>query len=75
MAPPVPGNPGKWERMAFIPKSRYVSEPPTVDRTPSTRQFPVYSALVTQWVQAGRAVPGMPDREWERLMSTPVWPR
>lgn len=66
----APG-PGKWERMAFIPKSRYVSDPPTVDRTP----FPIYSALVTQWVQAGRTVPGMPDREWERLMATPVWPR
>ncbi|NML52989.1 hypothetical protein HHL19_09115 [Streptomyces sp. R302] len=52
-----------------------MSEPPTVDRAPSHRQFPVYSALVDQWVQAGRAVPGMPDREWERLMSTPVWPR
>ncbi|WP_327163946.1 hypothetical protein [Streptomyces zaomyceticus] len=63
-------DPGKWERMAFIPKSRYVSDPASVDRTP----FPVYSALVAQWVQAGRTVPGMPDREWERLMATPVWP-
>ncbi|MFJ7127916.1 hypothetical protein [Streptomyces sp. NPDC098101] len=57
--------------MAFIPKSRYVSDPTPADRTP----FPVYSALVTQWTQAGRAVPGMPDREWERLMAAPVWPR
>ncbi|MEU3427074.1 hypothetical protein [Streptomyces gardneri] len=57
--------------MAFIPKSRYVSDRPIVDHTP----FPVYSALVTQWVQAGRTVPGMPDREWERIMATPVWPR
>ncbi|MFB7029821.1 MULTISPECIES: hypothetical protein [unclassified Streptomyces] len=63
--------PGKWERMAFIPKSRYVSDPTPADRTP----FPVYSALVTQWTQAGRAVPGVPDREWERLMAAPVWPR
>ncbi|MFC9729338.1 MULTISPECIES: hypothetical protein [Streptomyces] len=52
-----------------------MSDPPTADPAPSTRQFPVYSALVTQWVQAGRTVPGVPDREWERLMSTPVWPR
>ncbi len=63
-------DPGKWERMAFIPKSRYVSDPSPAERTP----FPVYSALVDQWVQAGRAVPGVPDREWERLMATPVWP-
>ncbi|MFE1903460.1 hypothetical protein ACFW96_07310 [Streptomyces gardneri] len=48
-----------------------MSDRPTVDHTP----FPVYSALVTQWVQAGRTVPGMPDREWERIMATPVWPR
>ncbi|MEU4075811.1 MULTISPECIES: hypothetical protein [Streptomyces] len=47
-----------------------MSDPPPADRTP----FPLYSALVTQWVQAGRTVPGMPDREWERLMATPVWP-
>ncbi|WP_037709670.1 hypothetical protein [Streptomyces griseus] len=61
--------------MAFIPKSRYVSEPPTAERDRYHRQFPVYSALAAQWSQAGRAVPGVPDREWERLMSTPVWPR
>ncbi|WP_282697135.1 hypothetical protein [Streptomyces sp. CC208A] len=75
MAPPDSGVPGKWERMAFIPKSRYVSEPPAADRSRTGSQFPVYSALVAQWTQAGRTVPGLPDREWERLMSTPVWPR
>lgn len=75
MAPPGPGNPGKWERMAFIPRSRYVSDPPPPERTPTPNQFPVYSALASQWAQAGRAVPGLPDREWERLMSAPVWPR
>ncbi|MFB7375062.1 hypothetical protein [Streptomyces sp. NPDC056222] len=65
-------DPGKWERMAFIPKSRYVADPPPpVDRGP----VPVYSALVQQWALAGRTVPGMPDREWERLTTTPVWPR
>ncbi|MET9373269.1 hypothetical protein ACFYV5_29565 [Streptomyces sp. NPDC003035] len=65
-------DPGKWERMAFIPKSRYVVDPPPpADRGP----FPVYSSLVQQWALAGRTVPGMPDHEWERLMATPVWPR
>ncbi|MGW4158747.1 hypothetical protein [Streptomyces sp. NPDC004788] len=63
--------PGKWERMAFIPKSRYVSDPPVAEREP----FPLYSLLAHQWIQAGRAVPGVPDREWERLMRTPIWPR
>ncbi|WP_158718747.1 hypothetical protein [Streptomyces griseus] len=52
-----------------------MSEPPTAERDRYHRQFPVYSALAAQWSQAGRAVPGVPDREWERLMSTPVWPR
>ncbi|MFF6886683.1 hypothetical protein ACFY9F_26250 [Streptomyces sp. NPDC012421] len=52
-----------------------MSEQTTAEPLRSTRQFPVYSALVTQWTQAGRTVPGMPDREWERLISTPVWPR
>lgn len=64
-------DPGKWERMAFIPKSRYVSDPPVTDREP----FPLYAQLAHQWAQAGRAVPGVPDREWERLMRTPIWPR
>ncbi len=75
MAPPEPARPGKWERMAFIPKSRYVSEPRAAERFRSSGQFPVYSALVAQWTEAGRTVPGMPDREWERLVSAPVWPR
>ncbi|MGW3393283.1 hypothetical protein [Streptomyces hydrogenans] len=52
-----------------------MSEPPTADPIRSPQQFPVYSALAAQWEQAGRAVPGRPDREWERLMATPVWPR
>ncbi|MBD0711680.1 hypothetical protein BU197_25985 [Streptomyces sp. CBMA291] len=63
-------DPGKWERMAFIPRSRHRSGPAPADHTP----FPVYSALADQWARAGRTVPGMPDREWERLMATPVWP-
>ncbi|MEU3609971.1 hypothetical protein AB0E83_31710 [Streptomyces sp. NPDC035033] len=52
-----------------------MTDPPVADRPPSAAQFPVYSALVAQWAQAGRAVPGVPDREWERLVATPVWPR
>lgn len=64
-------DPGKWERMAFIPKSRYVADPQPVDREP----FPLYSSLARQWMLAGRTVPGVPDREWERLTRTPIWPR
>ncbi|MET9951098.1 hypothetical protein ABZ135_06035 [Streptomyces sp. NPDC006339] len=64
-------DPGKWERLAFIPKSRYVTDPSPFDREP----FPLYSALARQWAMDGRTVPGHPDREWERLTRTPIWPR
>jgi hypothetical protein len=63
--------PGKWERLAFIPKSRHVVDPPPVDRGP----FPLYSSLAQRWSLAGRTVPGVPDHEWERLVRTPIWPR
>ncbi|MET9649198.1 hypothetical protein [Streptomyces sp. NPDC006460] len=66
-------DPGKWERMAFIPKSRYVADPPP---PPADRgAFPVYSSLAQRWASAGRTVPGVPDLEWERLTKTPIWPR
>ncbi|MEU8519574.1 hypothetical protein [Streptomyces sp. NBC_01216] len=65
-------DPGKWERMAFIPKSRYVADPPTpAEHGP----IPLYSSLAQRWASAGRTVPGVPDLEWERLTKTPIWPR
>lgn len=69
-------DPGKWERMAFIPRSRYVADPPPVTRVdPGPSPSPLYSSMVQRWARAGRTVPGMPDLEWERLMNTPIWPR
>ncbi|BAU85705.1 hypothetical protein SLA_4821 [Streptomyces laurentii] len=63
-------DPGKWERMAFIPKSRHRADPPVVP----PEQLPLYTSLARQWAESGRAVPGVPDREWERLARAPIWP-
>lgn len=56
---------GKWQRVPLIPQSRQATEAETP---------PVYSALTREWKALGRTVPGLPDREWDALVSTPVWP-
>ncbi|MCS0638989.1 hypothetical protein NX801_25755 [Streptomyces sp. LP05-1] len=56
---------GNWQRVPLIPQSRQPTEP---------RTTPVHAALIREWRAQGRALPGVPDREWDALVSRPVWP-
>ncbi|MFE3492079.1 hypothetical protein ACFXOS_03100 [Streptomyces sp. NPDC059175] len=58
---------GRWERHTLIPASR---------RDPADRPAePIYASLAAQWSRQGRAVPGVPDREWTALVTRSCWPR
>ncbi|GAA2468066.1 hypothetical protein GCM10010273_64100 [Streptomyces lavendulocolor] len=56
---------GKWQRVPLIPQSRQAAE---------TDPVPVYSSLMREWKALGRSVPGVPDHEWDVLVTRPVWP-
>ncbi|MCX4552322.1 hypothetical protein [Streptomyces sp. NBC_01500] len=41
---------------------------------PQVVDAPIYQALVSQWVRAGRTLPGRRDQEWARLTAAGVRP-
>ncbi|GAB3651409.1 hypothetical protein [Streptomyces sparsus] len=53
-----------------------LSPPPrTLPAEPVPQQTPIYAALVRQWSEANRAVPGRTDREWTDLVDYTSWRR
>ncbi|MEU6057112.1 hypothetical protein [Streptomyces sp. NPDC047097] len=70
---------GRWQRVPLIPQSRHATAnemdavaaaPPPQGPVPP----PVYSSLIDEWQALGRTLPGIPDREWDALVSRPIWP-
>ncbi|PRH75657.1 hypothetical protein C6N75_29795 [Streptomyces solincola] len=68
---------GNWERVPLIPQSRHAAAT-EMDAAPAAPPPvpapPVYSSLLHEWRVHGRALPGVPDHEWDALVSRPVWP-
>jgi hypothetical protein len=56
---------GNWQRVPLIPQSRQAT---------GSDLSPVYSMLMREWRAQGRAVPGVPDHEWQVLVTRPIWP-